>query len=161
MILKNNKGYVGIDISISLIIVLIIVPTIVGIVYNINKSKSNTIKKTEATSIAVNTIEVMKGMGIDNITDFALDDTINNDNPIFIGLKTIYSSAELAGDNKSIIITKDDITYKITFTITDYALTPTGENVSANSGVVKVVNVDVQYKDGSNTENVQINTAIS
>ena len=35
--LRKNNGFAGIDISISMIIILIFIPTIFGIVYNIGK----------------------------------------------------------------------------------------------------------------------------
>ena len=40
MNLKNNKGYVGIDASIAVLILLIIIPTIAGMIYNVNKTNN-------------------------------------------------------------------------------------------------------------------------
>ena len=37
MNLKKNNGFVGVDISVAVIILLILVPTITGMIYNINK----------------------------------------------------------------------------------------------------------------------------
>ena len=37
MKIKNNKGFVGVDTSIAIIILLIFIPTITAMIYNINK----------------------------------------------------------------------------------------------------------------------------
>ena len=42
---KKNSGFAGIDISISMIIILIFIPTIFGIVYNIQKIKADVKRK--------------------------------------------------------------------------------------------------------------------
>ena len=66
MNLKNNKGYVITDISISIIILLILVPVIMGIVYGIDSTKRAIEIKTEALNIAVNTLEIEKRLSWDN-----------------------------------------------------------------------------------------------
>ena len=50
--LKKNNGFAGIDISISMIIILIFIPTIFGIVYNVGKTNAEVKRKTKAISIA-------------------------------------------------------------------------------------------------------------
>ena len=58
--LKENKGFAGIDISISMIIILIFIPTIFGIVYNIGKANAEVKRKSTATSIASDVLEIIK-----------------------------------------------------------------------------------------------------
>ena len=41
MKIKNNKGFVGVDTSIAIIILLIFIPTITAMIYNINKENKN------------------------------------------------------------------------------------------------------------------------
>lgn len=64
MNLKNNNGYVLTDAAIALIIILILIPTITGMIYNINRIKHGNERKTEAINIAVNTIEVAKSINM-------------------------------------------------------------------------------------------------
>lgn len=48
---RKNNGFAGIDISISMIIILIFIPTIFGVVYNIQKT--NTSVKRESTAVSI------------------------------------------------------------------------------------------------------------
>ena len=68
MKLKDNKGYVGIDISISLIVLIILVPAIMAIVFTISSTRLTTKLKTEASNIAVNVVESAKGIDLDQLT---------------------------------------------------------------------------------------------
>ncbi len=51
MNLRNNNGFTGIDIAIAVIIILIFIPTVFGITYNIHKTNRAIDAETEATSI--------------------------------------------------------------------------------------------------------------
>ena len=168
MKLKNNKGYVGIDASIAVLILLILVPTIVGMIYNSNKTKNLIDRKTQAINIAVNTIEAMKGIGVDVIND----PTKNIPYELKTSLGNIYTLNEdeiltsEPGENNvntisGISLTKDDNTYKITVTIQDYADTTEGKTESAQSGYVKIVKAIVEYKSGKDIKNVELSTVIS
>lgn len=57
---KKNNGFTGIDISISMIIILIFIPTIFGIVYNIQKINADVKRKSAAVNIATNVLEIVK-----------------------------------------------------------------------------------------------------
>lgn len=59
-ILKNNKGFAGVDVSIAVIIVLIFVPTIFGISYTTKKINADVKRKSEATNIITNVLEIVK-----------------------------------------------------------------------------------------------------
>ena len=59
-IFKKNNGFTGIDISISMIIILIFIPTIFGIVYNIQKINADVKRKSAAVNIATNVLEIVK-----------------------------------------------------------------------------------------------------
>ena len=66
---KNNKGYVITDVSISIIILLILIPVIMGMVYKVNTTKRATESKAEAINILVNTLEAAKGIGVTDLVD--------------------------------------------------------------------------------------------
>ena len=148
MNLKNNKGYVGIDASIAVLVLLIIVPTLVGMIYNVNKTNNFIDRKTEAISIAVNTIEVAKGIEVSVLdTDTVIQDLKDN----------IYTEL----DTTEMTLTKDNNTYKIEVDIQDYADTTEGTAQSATSGYVKIVNVTVTYRAGKQEKNIELNTVIN
>ena len=167
MKLKNNKGYVGIDASVAVLILLILVPTIVGMIYNSNKTNSLIDRKTQAINISINTIEAMKGIGVDVINDT----TKNIETELATSLSSIYtlngeipiSKTDVNNVNtiNGLSLTKDDNTYKITVEIQDYADTTEGKAQSAQQGYVKIVRAIVEYKFGKEIENVELSTVIS
>ena len=60
MKLKNNKGITGVDISISLVIIVLFVGIITSLLYSFVISSRNIDRKTMATEIAVDKLESMK-----------------------------------------------------------------------------------------------------
>lgn len=60
MNLRKNNGFAGVDISISMIIILIFIPTIFGIVYNIQKTNSSVNRKSEAVGIRSECFRISK-----------------------------------------------------------------------------------------------------
>ncbi|MCI9063742.1 MAG: hypothetical protein HFJ17_03980 [Clostridia bacterium] len=57
---KNNKGFVGVDASIGILILIIIIPIMTGIIYNISRTNSEISRKNKAINIAINKIEEAK-----------------------------------------------------------------------------------------------------
>ena len=57
---RNNKGFTGIDISVAVIVILIFIPTVFGIVYNMQKTRVKTERQAEAVDIATNILETVK-----------------------------------------------------------------------------------------------------
>ena len=147
MNLKNNKGYVAVDASIAILILLIMVPTIVGMIYNVNKTNNYIDRKTEAISIAVNTIEAAKGIDVGSLNLDAVKQELKS---------KIYTDL----DETEMTLTKDENTYKIEVRITDYADTDDGRAISAQSGYVKEVKVIVTFKSGQQLKNIELNTVI-
>ena len=166
MNLKNNKGYVGIDAAIAVLVLLIIIPTIVGMIYNVNKTNSFVDRKTEAISIAINTIEAIKGIGIDGINDENFNETV-----VTAKLEELYvltdddtptsETVDTVNTIKGITLTKDENTYKIQVDIQDYADTITDGTVTVESGKVKIVNVTVTFRAGKQEEKIELSTVIS
>lgn len=140
MNLKNNKGYVGVDISLAVIILLIFVPTIMGMVYLVNSSKSATIVKTEAMNIAVNAIEIAKG--IDSLQNLTVANVIEQ-------FCTTYSATSTS-NSSSARITTETASYTLGVQVTDYA----------SDNKVKTVKAIVAYKIGNDVKTLELSTVI-
>lgn len=152
MNIKNNRGYFAIDASVAMIILLIAVPFIAGMIYNVTKANSSMTRKTEAVNIAVNGIEAIKGIGIADLNDSTtMDDNIKQ------ALKNVYENL----DENEMTLEKNEITYQIYYQITDYADTVEGKNLNATEGKTKIINVIVKYKLNKNIMEVGLKTAIS
>lgn len=65
--MKSDKGYTGVDISISIVVLFIFVSIIAVLFYNSNTSSKGIKLKSEATSIAINEIEIMKNKTLEDI----------------------------------------------------------------------------------------------
>ena len=178
MKLKNNKGYVGIDASIAVLVLLIIVPTIAGLIYNVNKSNNLIDRKSEAISIAVNTIETIKGIGVSSFNADSFDETI-----IVTRLNNIYTeeiNSHLNSDEKTVttetdgtktidglILEKGENTYTIKIQIQDYANTQAAQDrenatgVEVKSECVKQIKVIVGFRTGKQQKDIELNTVIS
>lgn len=148
MNLKNNKGYVAVDASIAILILLIMVPTIVGMIYNVNKTNNYIDRKTEAISIAINTIEAAKGIDVGSLNLDAVKQELKS---------KIYTDL----DETEMTLTKDENTYKVEVIITDYADTDEGKAIKAQSGYVKNVKVIVTFRLGKQQKKVELSTVIS
>ena len=144
---KKNKGYVAVDASIAIIVLMIIIPTIAGMIYNVNTTNNFIDRKTEAISIAVNTIEAVKGIYITELNNEKIIDVVQG----------VYSNL----DENELTLEKDNNTYKLDIEIQDYADTTEGKAKSAISGKVKVVKVIVTFKSDKQENNVELNTVIS
>ena len=71
---RNNRGYTGIDISVAMIIILIFIPTIFGIVYNIQRINGRAERQSNAVNIATDILEIAKSLNYNdvNISDSGL-----------------------------------------------------------------------------------------
>lgn len=142
---RKNKGYVGIDASLGVLILLIMVPTLVGMIYNVKKTNNFIDRKAEAISIAVNTIETAKG--IDNLEDVTQEEIGDT-------LEEIYGTYF---NNTDFTITKNDVTYKIEIDIKDYSEIDT----TAESNIVKTVTATVIFKSGKEQKSIDLSTVLS
>ena len=79
MKLRNNNGFTGIDVSIALIVLLIFIPMLFEIIYNLKKVNQSVNRESTALDIAVNVIEDTKLEQYDNIaTKAPYDKKIEN-----------------------------------------------------------------------------------
>ncbi len=158
--LRNNKGYTGIDISIAMIIILIFIPTIFGIVYNMQKYRTRTEREASALNIATDILELAKSLDYSNIN---FEDT----GVLKEILNTKYSQSEV---NSSIDINEDGYVYDYYTTIgtnNEHYRIQIGilkyfpENVVENNdGFVKKVKVIVTYPIGNSTKSINISTVL-
>lgn len=95
--LKKNNGFAGIDISISAIVILIFIPTIFGIFYNIQKTNKFVERKTNAVDIATNIMEIIKTESYEDISNEE-DSKLNQD--ILSQYKKTTPNSEIAEDEE-------------------------------------------------------------
>lgn len=141
MIIKEEKGVTGIDISISLIVITIFISMIASLIANININAEDTQRKTKATSYAIQEIEKIRALG--------------------------YSTEyEGKGINEEEILKEEDILENQSFTgyhkkilIKDYVLISNDNAKEAN--LVKEITVEISYKLAGKEKNIKISTYIS
>ena len=63
MNLRSEKGFTGIDIAVSVVIIFIFISIIASLIYGVNSKSKEIELKTEATYIAINEIEQIKNDG--------------------------------------------------------------------------------------------------
>ena len=170
MNLRNNHGYTGIDISIAILILVILIPIIGGIVYNIGKSGNSMNQKSYAISIMTNVLEVAKG--IDDISyvysksEEAPENNASKSYVYFLNnkIQNRLSDAQIQtiSGNEYIVFTVEDSKhnhYKVTIDVTDFADVSSIQDPKTN--VVKKVMVNVDYSVGNKMKNVDMSTVIS
>ena len=76
--MRNNKGFTGVDIAVSVVIFTIFVTVIASMFYNLSVTENRIQKKTEATNLAIKVIETMKVIEFDKLTEGMTINDINN-----------------------------------------------------------------------------------
>lgn len=140
MHIKEEKGFTGIDIAISVIIITIFIAIIANLISNINLTSEETKRKTIATSYAVQQMEIIKAQGyIENYEDKGIDkeDTIVDED--------IKKDRNFTGYHKKV-------------TIKDYTLIKNDSKAQTN--LVKEITVQISYKLAGKDENIEISTYI-
>ena len=133
---RSEKGISGIDIVASVIIVTIFIAIIANIIANINLNSKDIEKKTQATSYAVDEIEIIKAEGyLESYQDKGINqEDINDENGQFTG-------------------------YHKKISIKDYVLIKNDQTKQAN--IVKEITVEISYMNRKGTQNVQISTYVT
>ena len=153
MNLKNNKGYTGIDISVAMIIILIFIPTIFGVIYNIQKTNIYVERKSEAVRIATDIIENAKSISYDEVTIINLYQKLINSNYN----TSTYTINGQTGDNYRYLskLGSKNKHYQIQINLENYY----SEGVSQED-LVKKLKVTVIYPTGNTTKTIDISTLI-
>ena len=76
--MRNNKGFTGVDIAVSVVIFTIFVTVITSMFYNLSVTENRIQRKTEATNLAIKVIETMKVIEFDKLTEGMTINDINN-----------------------------------------------------------------------------------
>lgn len=158
MNLRKNNGFTGVDISIAIIIILIFIPTIFGIAYNINRTDATAQTQSQALRIASDVLEIAKSEEYQNVTlqassQFLIDLSKNY-------TRSTYTDAEEAeyeyiyysttGENNEL--------YQIQIGLKNYYPSDTTE--TEKEDVIKIVKVTVFYSVGSEKKAVDISTVL-
>lgn len=133
MKIKNQKGFTGIDVSISILIIIVFIGLITGLFYNLATTSARVERKTRATNLAIEIIEALKVTNFNNLIS-------TEENQMTIEELNNLTSKEINIPN--------GYSYKIL--IEDYQ----------DSGVVKTLKVEITYKQGKSNENVSIETLV-
>jgi len=140
--MRSQKGYTGIDIAISVIVIFIFVSLITMLIYNFNSSADELKIKSDATYIAVNEIEKIKSQ------DFSE----------FLGMD---KTTTVDKNGKSLVnqpVEGNEGFYKTT-TILDYK--DVNGDASIEKDIVKKVTVKISYMYKGKERSVQLSTILS
>ena len=141
MKLKNNKGFTGVDVAVSLVILLVFIAFISALFYNVSTTTKRIERKTQATDIAIAFIEAMK------VTPFA---TLSANQQTEVAMTT-ETFKNLTGKEIEI---PNGYTVKISIE---------NPNNDVNIGqVVKIITAEVTYQLGNadTEEKVMIQTLV-
>lgn len=139
---KEEKGYTGVDIAISVVVLFLFVSIIAILSYNINSVSREIELKSEASAIAVEEIE-----GLKNEITFQeiAQRSIKNGNSEYLPTAEINKNGKQTGFYKTVLVE-------------DYADHATVERVE---GYVKKVIVKIQYQFKGKEQTVELSTIIA
>ncbi len=149
---RNNKGFVMTDATIAVIILLILVPTIMGLVYNIQVTKRTSEVKAEAINILTNTIEASKGINIENVNANTVLQKLKD--KIYIGKMSIDENQTNA------VINTNNSSYKVYVEVIDYADSHSTQEPTPQHNTIKTVIAKVEYRVGGQTQELTLKTLI-
>ena len=145
MNLKKQSGYVGVDLAVSIMILIILIPTITGMMYNISKTNSETAREAKAINLTTNALEIAKSIGASTLTKTSWQ----------TGIKSEFS--EITTQDTNLVLEEDTGSYKINLEVKDYKET----HAEATENKVKTVTAEVQYFISGKTKSIKISTVIT
>ena len=143
MKLKNNKGFTGVDVAISTVILIVFVSFMAMLFYNISMSTKQIERKSKASQLAIQVIEAMKMTPFDNLNDY--------------GTKTGAEEIEYQDVTQDEIkeLTSQDITFENGYSVAIYV-----EDYNSQQ-IVKILGVKVSYPYVKDTiDTVEIKTLL-
>ena len=141
--MKSEKGYTGIDIAISVVVLFIFVSLIAMLSYNMNSASKEIELKSEAASLAIEAIEEMKNIHFAEIKDRSEE----NGTSQYFPTDTTKELEEIEG--------KQGFYKRIV--IEDYA----DKHPDKNEGLVKKITVQIQYMFKGKEQKVELSTIVS
>ncbi len=139
MKLRSEKGFTGIDISISVVIIFIFVSIIAALIAQVNSKSREISLKNDATYIAINEIEKVKSNGLEEYVGKSEAD----------GNNVICENEEIENEEGF---------YK-TITVLDYADVEKDEEIEKD--IVKKVTVKISYMFRNEEQKVELSTIVS
>lgn len=156
---RNNKGFTGIDISVAVIVILIFIPTVFGIVYNMQKTRVKTERQVEAVDVATNILEIAKITPYNENYNTTLNANITQKG--YTATSKLETDVENGEQNFNYLYYsytgKNDIHFRTQVEIQKYI--PQGQDQSAPD-LVKIVKVTVTYPIGNEFKTIDISTLI-
>ena len=156
MKIKENKGFTGVDVAVSLVILLVFVSFVAALFYNLSNTSKRIERKSIATNLAIEVIESMKSADFTELDTYA---TASGCNTQLIELtdSTKTNFETLIG--KTINIENG---YEVKISIKNPEDKDGDASKSEAMGqVIKVISVQVNYTLGkSGTETVNIETLV-
>ena len=143
--MRSEKGYTGVDISISVIVLFTFVSIIATLSYSFNSSAKEIELKSKATEIAITQIETMKNINFADIEDRS----ITNGNSQYLPTDTTKQVEEVEGEENRGFFRR--------VTIEDYA----DSEPEKRAGFVKKITVQIQYRFKGKAQTVELSTIVS
>ena len=147
--MKNQKGYTGVDIAISVVVITIFIALIGTLVFNFNSGSDEMKYKSKALDYAINEIERIKTLDIND------QDIINSE---------IATSNGTAVENEIIDENDKGTGYYEKIDVVDAKDIMSDSDLNGRErieGLVKKVTVTVSYKFRNQTKSVELSTIIS
>lgn len=141
MQIYSEKGYTGVDIAISIIVIFIFVSLIATLIYRFNSSSKEIELKSEATYLAIGEIEKIKNNGFETYDNLEQNATQDNEGNYLVNQPT------------------DKEGFFKTITIMDYTEIPGREQKVQN--LVKKVTVKISYTFQAKEQIVEFSTILS
>ena len=136
MNLKKENGVTGVDIAISIAIIMIFVSVIASLFYNVSSESTNLKRRAQATEYEIKEIENLKAKTMDDIANNELSYEIPETNP-----------EEIApGYNKSV-------------KIEDYKELKGDDGIEEN--IIKKITVTVSYKVNGKSESITLEAMVT
>lgn len=141
MLVKDEKGLTGVDITISIVVMTIFMAMIANLIVNIKLNTLDIKRKSIATSYVVQEIEKIRAQGY--IDDY---DSKGINSEEILKDEDIYDKSEFSGYHKKV-------------TIKDYVLVV--DKNTKTKDIVKEITVEISYKLGSEDKKIVISTYVS
>lgn len=145
--LKNNKGLTGADALLAVALIVLFSGIIATISYNIYIATSSLKRSSKATEYIVNIFEHIKKEYYDDVTEEKLVEYFN------ANFKDKKTEAFVSNDEQ---LNTSDKPYIIKISVTSYNTT---ENNEEKLDLVKEIEVNVKYKLGNKTKEINMKTA--
>lgn len=147
MNLRSNKGFTGADILVSIVVLTIFIPTLFGMVYNVNKTNKYLTRESNAVKIATEILEIAKSIGVQAF-DLEGSGSFNNllETNNYVLQQTDGEEAEYLYEGV------DEVHYKVTINLSY----PFDEE----NDLVKQIKVNVEYPIANTTKSIEISTVL-